>query len=346
MEFYWNQTGVWEGNGTQNVSERNSEVLFNRTASIESTIAWNCLATDSGTNEAFGNNFSVTFIDIEEPVIIPANPANNTFLDKRQSNQTLNYSITDNVGILNTTWVVYNSSETVATNDIVFNTTETSQSVFDIVDLTNVSAGDYFIGRVAYDTSGNVGSFVQAFTIIDFDSLITLISPENNTELEVPVNTPIEFNYQVPDAGDCSFFINDSLTQNDTAVAGINTVQNTFSQNQTISWMLQCTINAIQFNSSFNVNKIKIIPKKEEQFQVTVCPFTNTASSIGFLGLMFIIVMIGIAGMVVKIPVVTFFAGLMMVAASVFLFPCSIIFGAMFTVFGLVMSLTSLLRVL
>ena len=76
MNFYWNISGAFIENGTDPLSSTSDSSSFVRTTPHNSTILWNCEASDSSNNTAFASaNFTLTINQtFAQPAVIPPVP--------------------------------------------------------------------------------------------------------------------------------------------------------------------------------------------------------------------------------------------------------------------------------
>lgn len=330
VTFYWNETGTLIPNGSQQTNaEIDIDVLFNRTIP-SGVIEWSCMARDLGSNEFTADSFVFSGTDIINPVIVTADFANNSLVNKQETNQSINYTITDNVGVLNTSWYIFNSSGIVIESDIVLNSSQTSYTVFDVVDISDFGQGTYYINHVAYDTSGNRDDELIGIQIIDFSLLLTLTTPINNSELFYQTyytkQQDQSFVYNVNNAGTCSLYINESLIKTQNAVAGENKFELELSGDQYMAWYVACTILGINATSETRENDV-VFQLVDEEYSAGSCPNDSIENVLMFTVLLLILAAFYMLGFFLKNGMVATLAAIGMMFASFYIMGCIVAIG-------------------
>lgn len=306
--------------------------------------------TTSGSNRTYNftnatatdiaNNINITFVNISynyscsapdtTPPVIITDVINNSIIDLRVSNQTVNFTVTDDLGIKNITFIIFNESETLFSLDIFLNASETSFTLNETVDISGFASGFYFINRIAFDTSDNKAVLLHRFSVIDFDLAITLIFPTNNSIVEF-FDTPselfnIDFQFNVVTDVVCNLFLNDTFEQTKSATSGDNQFSvNGFNVNQTLKYNVGCDFTGTPLNSSFHIFEIQVT-KVTQHFEIGVCK-TDTGSVLLFSLFILISFTLIIIGMGSRIGFIGVFGSIMLFVLSWHISPCIAVFG-------------------
>jgi len=282
-------------------------------------------------------NYSCTADDITPPVIITS-VVNNSIIDRRITNQTVNFTVTDNIGIKNITVILFNASDSFFNITILLNASETTFTLNETVDISGLATGFYFVNRIAFDTSNNTAELLHRFLIIDFDVAITLDAPSNNSLVEFFDSTgqrfTIDYRYTVATEVVCNLFLNDTFQQSQNAVIGQNTFSlNDFDVNQTIRFNVGCDFTGTPLNSSFHVFAVEI-QSVFQLFQAGVCR-TDTGSVL-LLALFILIAFLLIGmGLATRIGFIGLFGSLLLLFTSLFLFACAVAIGTILALLSL-----------
>ena len=240
-------------------------VLANITLPDDTVVQVNL--SDSGSNNIFKGNFSITTQLGTYAVLLIANDSSNNLNDT----ETINFTVTDTNSIsataigctpstINMTQVV--DCNVTATDDILIDTvianvslpngsiltptvTNTSSDFTFSFSNTTDLVGNYTVLWIANDSSNNIDTSLDSFVVVDIiPPEITLQSPGNHTN---STNENLTFEYNVTEniypTTSCSIFINRELNQTEDPVnngtTGTFTVNNLPEGNH--NWNVNCT---------------------------------------------------------------------------------------------------------
>ncbi len=310
---------------------------LNRTYNFTNATATNIFQNTNATLLDISYNYSCFAPDIIPPVII-LNPAfvNNTIVDLRITNQTVNFTVTDNIAILNISWVVFNDSGIIIGNDLFLNGTSSNFNVLDEVDISSFSAGNYFINRVAYDLENNSAETLSGFTLVDFDLFILLTSPANESEFDITYQYVKEGNigltFTLGSPSSCSLLINDSILSTASYPSGSNTIDHAVTQDSVTKWGFSCTedISGENISSAFRIFTVSFNEVFEE-FKQGTCPLNSIPQTLMFM--MFFAISFGVMVFAKQIGhgLAGSFGAFLMLILSFYLYTCLLLFGIFLT---------------
>jgi len=187
ITLYWNYTGNWESNGTNNVSGTSNSTQFVRNNLNDKTIAWNCYACDNWSQCGFASeNYTVT-VDTTKPSITIHKPENGSYMN-------------DNTPLLNVTEVETNPDSMWYSRDSGSNETNGCNATSCLVNLTKNwvvgSGGDSWSGNVTHDDTTEVqatGNVELRQLVDDYVSYWRL--DDNTTVDENTINSNDGINY-------------------------------------------------------------------------------------------------------------------------------------------------------
>ncbi len=342
-----------------NVTDENIDSVFfgfndtdgknfvNVTTNISSIFSFNkqYTLTTSGLNETYNfinatavdtfDNLNITLFDIPynyscaidtvDPVInTPL--INFTVFNQLEENFVTNSFCTDNVDLERFQITVTNASGVILNLTNISTTIDTNLTIFRSINISQFGQGDYDVDAVCIDDSNNQDDLFFVITVINFDELITLNFPVNNSIIAF-FDTPserfdIDFSCNVNAGGTCILYLNDTVETSQGANLGLNIFDlDGFDVNQTLKFNVECDFTTIKLNSSFHVFDIQIT-EVFQQFQASVC--RTDIGSVLLLGLFFLIAFILIIlGLSSGIGFIGFFGSLALLFSSIFISTCS-----------------------
>lgn len=275
-------------------------------------------------------NYSCTAADITPPVILTPNFINGSVLDQRVTNQTINFTVTDNIGIRNASIFLFNDSPQ-AQIDFLINGSPTSFNILDEIDVSQFAAGSYFIRWLTYDTSNNSAEQLGLISIVNFDTFLNLISPINNTLISFVESVPgsIGFVHEVGTQAMCSLRINGTIVVTENVSAGTQT--QTFNidsvtnrVNSTLRWEFTCNVDTVgDINSSFHILEIHYLGSTTDAFDLNSCPNTSTTSVLFYF--LLLILAFGIMifdAVVIRAGIYGWLGSILLIVLSFPLFAC------------------------
>jgi len=159
ITFYWNYSGQWTSNGTDNVSGQSNSSSFSKLNLSNGTYVWNCHVWGSAGHSAWASANSTLSVaaaivaptDIDAPVIIhtitPVNVVNG-------SDVTINVGVNDDVGV-DSVWAIIDYPSTGSDQITLTNDADNAYTV------TRIGRHDVTI--FANDTSGNQSNVTSQF---------------------------------------------------------------------------------------------------------------------------------------------------------------------------------------
>jgi len=289
-------------------------------------------------------NYTCLGADETPPVIVDVVLQNFSMINKLQENLTINWYCTDDIEVLNITWRIYNSTDTIALGQ---NLTSglTNLSIDEVVDLTNIGLGVYEIGHVCHDTSNNQADLALDIIILDFIEEVNLTSPANNTGISLSSGSDGKagLSYTTSAPAICSLFINNTFNQQQAAGAGLNSFDyQTGYANQTIRWDVSCDVIAfdLEVNSSFHVLDISIIQAPEDEFKVGVCPTASTPLVLMFIFFFVLALAIVIIALSFNLGLVGTIGAVMLIVLAPFIWYCIAVLGFLLAMMGIALLFT------
>ncbi len=264
-------------------------------------------------------------IDVENP-IINTPLINFSILNQLEENFVSNTFCTDNVDLERFQVTLTNASGVVLNLTNISVTIDTNLSIIRSINISQFGQGAYDVDFLCIDDSNNQDDLFFVITIINFDELITLNFPVNNSILNFFDNPrqqfDIDFKYNVNSGGTCVLFLNDTEETSQGANVGENIFElDGFDVNQTVKFNVECDFTTLKLNSSFHVFEITVT-EVFQHFQAGVCR-TETGSVL-LLGLFFLIafILIGI-GIANNVGFIGLFGSLLLLFSSIFIVTCA-----------------------
>jgi len=289
VSFYWNFTGVFIKNGTQDLTGQTSlDVFFNRTINPNLTIIWNMEAIDNFSQSIFGdNNFTLTInqsfiFPLPEPVITLIAPSNNS----RNNTHPINISLSVSSATLNSlTCVLKNDTQQ-------FDAIDTPKDTqFELtLDTGLISINQNFKLNISCSDNEPINittTLLMNLTLDNILPIITPISPSNfekfNKEIISNINIKAEcsddpvfkFNITIFNSSDTIFSAQDDIPVNnlleiDQTLNIVNlgpgnyTVRHTCSDPHT-----KASIPNYNINKNSSKNSIKWVSPSLNEFEIS-----------------------------------------------------------------------------
>ena len=157
MTLYWNYSGDWEANETQQVSGQLDTVIFSKTDLVNGEYKWNCLVYNNNTDFAWGENrtFTVSLggVDTTPPVINSVDISPSIVLVGQ--NVSLNISATDNLGLIHSLWANITLPDSTTERITLINN--------NVVNYAPQLIGTYTVVFYVNDTAGNEVNTTDSF---------------------------------------------------------------------------------------------------------------------------------------------------------------------------------------
>lgn len=283
-------------------------------------------------------NISTQFVD-ELPIMTLDNPANATNTTATFIN--FNCTGTDDMGLQNITFY-HNLTGTFEANETITASGLSQQANFNITIPVNIT----MLWNCEVFDDVNQNAFApDNFTLSTFEiappvalPIVNLISPENASTItffDTPFETKeVQHTFNTSINSSCELFVNE--TSIGTVIGNEElSITNTYLENQTVIWFVNCTAAETGMSEEFILNII-ILPDPQV-FQVGQCPETIAEM---ILLIFFIIVGFSLFAlfMITRIGLFGFISGIILIVAGLFTFGCAIIMGFIFTLLGIYFS--------
>lgn len=159
---------------------------------------------------------------------------------------------------------------------------------------------------------------------------ITITQPDNGTAIEYWKGTGVDFSFNSNDTSDCILFINDTQNRN---ISGTQSFRQDFGNNGTYKAEVRCT------DGSGTYSEFIVLSARIKEFIETLSTDTCFASS--YLSLLLFMVFVAIEMIMLvfsyisKVGLVGVLGGVMGIFISLYIYPCSVTFGIIYTAFAL-----------
>ncbi len=171
ITFYWNYSGVWEANGSVDVSGTSTSTSFTRNVpDTKENVIWNCLAVGSGTNDFANANSTInirriTLTESLAPTSILENTASTVIVYGR-------INMSDNTNLTGVNASIYLNST------FVNNTLLDSEHNYNYTMTVNIATGIHPV-VVNLSTNTIIGNNTQYLTV-NTTTVTSLNSPQDN----------------------------------------------------------------------------------------------------------------------------------------------------------------------